>query len=135
MTKTNKTLLAALLTNEEIKSNQTMVDFITLTLETAGHKSATGLNPNYIDDDGLEHKWCIRHEQYELITEWTVPNSGKLDASCDVAVKQWKEYSKVVKKLEKALLEADESDMVEVRTNLILAKDIRSGKYEYPTKA
>ena len=135
MTKINTELLAKLMTNTEIAGNQEIVDFITLTLETAGHKSVTGLNPNRINDDGLEEKWCVRHEQYELITEWTVPNSGKLDASCDVAVKQWKEYSKDVKKAEKAMMtNTDESKMIELQTVWITAKNIRSGKYVYPTK-
>ncbi len=136
MTKINTELLAKLMMNEEISNNPEIVDFITLTLETAGHKSATGLNPNRINEDGNEEKWCIRHEQYELLSEWTVPNSGKLDASCDVAVKQWKEYTKAVKKAEKAMFEnTDQSKMIEMQAAWVTAKNIRSGKYSYPTEA
>ena len=136
MTKINTELLAKLMTNEEIAGNQEIIDFITLTLETAGHKSATGLNPNRINENGEEEKWCIRHEQYELLSEWTPANSGKLDASCDVAVKQWKEFSKDVKKAEKSMMtNTDENKMIELQTIWIKAKNIRAGKYSYPTES
>jgi len=135
MTKTNKALLLKIQTgNTELETPLTVdqLQFITDMLETAA--TAGSVHPNIFKDE-IEHKWCIRHENYEPLTEWTIPNSGKLDASCDVAVTQWKEFTKIVKKAEKAMMEnIDNSKAAELMTKWQIAKNIRSGKYTYPTE-
>lgn len=137
MTKTNKALLAKLMTNKEIAGNQKIVDFITSTLETAGTKGSK--HPNYVDEKtGLEMKWCVRHNQYEVFkSAWTIPKSGRIDASCDVAVQQWKNLTKELRALEKQTKDiTNKGDAEATQRHMVIVeakKAERAGSYEYPT--
>ena len=138
MTTTNKALLAALLENNEIATNESMVQFITDTLEAAGKKSGNKEHPNYIDDEtGLEMKWCIRHEQYEDIRGWKVGTNGRLDASCDIAVGQWRALTKELKILEKVTmgLLGDAEKLQDHMMKVEAKKTERAGKYIFPEGA
>ena len=133
MTKVNTALLEQLLTNAEISANQSIIDFITNTLENSTNKSVK--HPNIIDENGNELKYCSRHLEYELLTEYKQQKSGKYETCCDVALKQWRQYDKDMKSKEKLMLEnndplLDSKFLAEFK----LAKEIRGGKYEYPTE-
>jgi hypothetical protein len=132
MTKTNQKILDALLTNAELAEHK---DFITEVLERStksGPKAPE--HPDYTDEaTGIEMKWCIRHEQYEPKSEWTVGKNGRMDQSCDVAVKHWRKLTKELKALTDELLETGDE---ETRIAAKAKAEERSGKFtpEYTTE-
>jgi len=91
----------------------------------------TKMENKWVDD--VEYKFCKRHQQYEKIDAFTPDKNGKLDASCDIAVKQWKEYSANLKKLEKATMNfIDDAEKLQEHVKKVEeAKAIRSG-HDYP---
>ena len=125
MTKYNTELLAALLANEELAVH---TDFITELLENFGKKGPKAPeHPDYHDEEsGLEMKWCTRHEQYEPKKLWTVGKGGRLDQSCDAAVKHWRELTKELKALTNELLETGDED---TRLAAKAKSEERSGKF------
>ncbi len=137
MTTTNKTLLAALMQNEELAGNPALKDFITTTLEAAGRKSNTK-NPDK-EIDGILHKYCQRHDQYEPITGWKgheeyVSDNKRIDASCDIAVAHWRELTKELKALEKDIPNYM-GDAVALQNHMMAVESKRTeraGKYKYP---
>ena len=132
MTKNNKILLDTI-KNADLKFDENQLKFITDLLETAGQKPTK--NPNIFNDDGQEMKFCSRHLQYELLSEFTAQKSGKIETCCDIALKQWRQYDKELKILEKLNTEILAGDAENIAPHFQAvqdAKDLRGGSYEYP---
>ena len=138
MTTTNKTLLAALMKNEEISTNPEMIEFITATLEAAGRKSGSK-HPDILEDGIVIQKWCTRHEQYEDIQGWKgyeeyISDNKRIDASCDIAVAHWRGLTKELNVLEKQIPDTiNDTEALQVLMMKIESlKSERAGRYEYP---
>ena len=128
MNKSNQEIFNKLITNLELAAHS---DFIREVLEA----TKASEHPLIYGEDGeILQKWCLRHEQYEDYSEWTIPENGKVDASCDVAVKQWRALTKELKALEKDIPNHFE-DPVDLQAFMIKVESKRAeraGKYRYP---
>lgn len=139
MTKTNQNTFDTIeaanlgLTEDQLK-------FIKDTLAAAAKKpSANSEHPDILNEDGtIKEKWCGKHLMYESIEKFTMKANDKYDANCDVAIKQWRAYTKIIKDLEKLTMgvinEQNPENLQSHMMKVEAAKTERQGAYEYPTE-
>ena len=84
-----------------------------------------------IEVDGIEYRWCNRHEIYEPTTNF------KQKDACKLAVKLWSHYGSEIKKLQTRIdveLDMDELDTNEIKslnTQIKAMKENRGGRYDF----
>ncbi len=96
-------------------------------------------HPNRVNDDGETEVWCLKHNAYEVASEFAVVAKSKTGYhnKCKVADYQWKDYLRKIKNVDIALSKALESAEYETaaeqnteKKRLVALKD---GLYDYPT--
>ena len=102
-------------------------------LETYGKTSNrdTKQRDKNITLDGVDYRWCNRHEIYEPTTNF------KQKDSCRLAVKLWSHYGTELKKLTNRLdveIDMDELDTVVIKglnEDIKTLKENRGGRYDF----
>ncbi len=133
----NKQQTAAQLILEAHSATPELTEAI-LAILTNAKGPAQPANPNYIDND-IEYKYCVRHEMYHPLTDFTIKKNGTYDHNCDVAVGQWRAITKDIRIAEKLIPTLIGSDKLEAHIVSIEAlKSKRLNKYPFenivPTK-
>ena len=138
MTKTNIALLEKLSTTPKgvKKWDKSQLEFITAMLEKATKSTPKAdEHPPIMDGDEIIELWCNRHETYEPVDDFKYyDKTEKYHPACDTAVKQWNEYTKEIKKLDKMTMDIINKGE-EVTPHIMKIESLKSeraGTYTYP---
>ena len=93
MTKTQKALTAIL-------DGQVSADILEQVMAaTASVRGVSTARPILKEIDGVEYKWCNRHNLYEPLTSFLMKSNGKeYNPECAAATLKWKAYGKEINK-------------------------------------
>lgn len=97
----------------------------------SSNKGATNKITQDVTIDGVEYRWCNRHEIYEPIVNFA--NNKKTTVCCKLGAKHWAELGKEIKALNDDLMAKalEGEDVSQLAKELNEKKEIRGGRYSW----